>query len=116
MNTASNHNEQRRAPRKSVNATVTVMDVIRDQPLGYLGNLSATGMLLIGQHPPTPDAVYQVRLNLPMAGVPTPTIEVGIQAQWHQPAARPGQVWAGYRIIAIAQDDAARLSQWLRLA
>jgi hypothetical protein len=114
MSASMDNNEQRRAPRKPVDTTIPVVDVIRDQPLGYLGNLSATGMLLIGQQPPTQDAVYQVRLSLPGAGSRETGIEVGIQAQWHEAGGGPGQIWAGYRIIAIAQADATRLDRWLR--
>ena len=40
-------------------------------------------------------------------------IEVGIQEQWHDHAASPGQVWAGYRIVAISDTDAERLHSWL---
>jgi hypothetical protein len=108
--------EQRRAPRKPVDAASPVVDVIRDRPLGQLGNLSASGLLLIGPETPQRDAVYQVRLPLPGPDGRAADIEVGIQAQWHEPAARPGQVWAGYRIIAIAPPDAARLDRWLRQA
>lgn len=107
-------NEQRRATRKSVNSPAPVVDVIRDQPLGHLGNLSASGLLLIGAQAPRRDAVYQVRLPLPGPDGHANTIEVGIQAQWHEPAARQGQVWAGYRIIAIAAADATRLERWLQ--
>jgi len=107
-------NEQRRAARKPVDSPVSVVDVIRDQPLGHLGNLSASGLLLIGTQAPRRDAVYQVRLALPGPDGRASTVEVGIQAQWQEPAARPGQVWAGYRIIAIGSDDAARLEDWLR--
>jgi hypothetical protein len=107
-------NEQRRAARKPVGSRAPVMDVIRDQPMGHLGNLSATGLLLIGTHAPRRDAVYQVRLPLPGPDARASTIEVGIQAQWHEPAASPGQVWAGYRIIAITSNDATRLEHWLQ--
>jgi hypothetical protein len=40
-------------------------------------------------------------------------IEVGIQEQWHESAASSGQIWAGYRIVAITDADAARLESWL---
>jgi hypothetical protein len=40
-------------------------------------------------------------------------IEVGIQEQWHEAAASSGQIWAGYRIVAITDTDAARIESWL---
>jgi hypothetical protein len=43
-----------------------------------------------------------------------PTIEDGNQEQWHEPAATPGQIWSGFRIIAIGSNDAAQLERWLQ--
>jgi protein involved in temperature-dependent protein secretion len=39
-------------------------------------------------------------------------ITLGIQEQWHEPAAS-GQTWAGYRIVAISDEDVAQLHRWL---
>lgn len=107
-------NEQRRAPRKRPEHVVPVMDAMTGQPLGHLGNLSSHGMLLIGQHAPRSEAIYQISLPLPGHDGDTPTIEMGIQEQWHEPAAMPGQIWSGYRIIAIGAAEAARLERWLQ--
>ncbi|RDI98493.1 PilZ domain-containing protein [Dyella solisilvae] len=105
--------DQRRALRKRANFTAVVTDVISGQPIGHLGNLSANGMLLISAHPPRSEAVYQVSVSLPGLGSSAQTIEVGIQEQWHELAASPGQIWAGYRIVAIDDADAALLDAWL---
>jgi hypothetical protein len=83
--------------------------------MGQLGNLSASGMLLIGSTAPRNEAIYQLRLPLPGLGDTSTTIEVGVQEQWHEEAATPGQVWAGYRIIAIGDQDAAQLQHWLEM-
>jgi len=107
-------NEQRRAPRKRPNYVVAVTDTITGHSLGQLGNLSSNGMLLISQHRPRSEAVYQVSLPLPALDGSMPTIEVGIQEQWHEPAATPGQIWSGFRIIAIGSNDAAQLERWLQ--
>ncbi|MDG2539188.1 PilZ domain-containing protein [Dyella jiangningensis] len=105
--------DQRRAQRKRANFTAVVTDVISGQPIGHLGNLSANGMLLISAHPPRSEAIYQVSLSLPGLGSAPQSIEVGIQEQWHEAAASPGQIWAGYRIVAIDESDAALLGAWL---
>ncbi len=105
--------DQRRALRKHANFTAVVTDVISGQPIGHLGNLSANGMLLISAQPPRAEAIYQVSLSLPGLGSAPQVIEVGIQEQWHEAAASPGQVWAGYRIVAIDDRDAALLDAWL---
>lgn len=104
--------EQRRARRRTVDFTTIVTDVITGQPIGHLGNLSTTGMLLIAARPPRSDAVYQVSLALPGPGRVEP-IELGIQEQWHEQTPRAGQTWAGFRIVAMGERDAARLGAWI---
>jgi hypothetical protein len=108
--------EQRRSPRKRPDHSVTITDAITGQPLGHLGNLSSSGMLLIGHCVPRSEAVYQVHLPLPRHDGSMPSIEIGIQEQWHEPAASPGQTWVGYRIIAIGNMDAMHLDDWLQQA
>ena len=105
--------DQRRTLRKRANFTAVVTDVISGQPIGHLGNLSANGMLLISARKPLSEAVYQVSFSLPSLDQLPQSIEVGIQEQWHEAAASPGQVWAGYRIVAISDADAALLDAWL---
>ncbi len=108
--------DQRRAERKRASANAVVTDAISGLPIGHLGNLSMTGMLLIGAQAPRSEALYQVSLILPGAEqmlAPSQPIEVGIQEQWHEAAASSGQIWAGYRIVAITDADAARIENWL---
>jgi len=110
---------QRRAERKRAAFTALVTDVISGEPIGHLGNVSSTGLLLISAQAPRSEALYQVSLTLPSAGralIQSQPIEAGIQEQWHEPAASPGQIWAGYRIVAISDADAARLDGWLSQA
>jgi hypothetical protein len=107
---------QRRAERKRTPSNAVVIDVISGQPIGHLGNLSRTGMLLITDHAPRSEALYQVSVALPATGrtlLQSQPIEVGIQEQWHEHAASSGQIWAGYRIVAITDTDSARLDSWL---
>jgi hypothetical protein len=107
--------DSRRARRRRVDFTAPVIDTISGASMGHLANLSATGMLLIGARPPADEALYQLRLPLPGLAQPAPEIEVGVQEQWHEDAGAPGQVWAGYRIIAITPANAQLLEQWLEL-
>jgi len=107
---------QRRAERKRATVNAIVTDVISGLPMGHLGNLSSTGMLLISAQAPRSEALYQVSMILPGSGrmlSESQPIELGIQEQWHESAASSGQIWAGYRIVAITDADAARLESWL---
>ncbi|MEP7184585.1 MAG: PilZ domain-containing protein [Rhodanobacter sp.] len=114
MNAQQESNQRRAERKRTTNALVT--DVISGQPMGHLGNLSSTGMLLIGSEAPHGEAVYQVSFSLPGAGrmlTESHSIEIGIQEQWHESAASSGQIWAGYRIVALTDVDAMRLEAWL---
>lgn len=107
------HDNRRRAPRKPVQRQVTVTDVIAERPMGQLGDLSATGLMIIGTDAPRTEAIYQLRLPLPMPNGNAPILDVGVQAMWstrHDPA---GTAWAGLRIISINDADAAALKDWL---
>jgi hypothetical protein len=119
MNVPDNISNQRRAERKRAAFTAVVTDVISGEPIGHLGNISISGMLLISSRAPRSEALYQVSLLLPESGrmlTQSQPIEAGIQEQWHEPAASPGQVWAGYRIVAISDIDANHLDNWLAQA
>ena len=105
--------EQRRTDRKPVDFDATVIDTIAERPFGQIGNLSATGMLLISTTPPQQEAIYQLRLPLPGTDGSQGHIDVGVQEQWHEQTASADMIWAGYRIIAISDPDAERLKEWL---
>ncbi|MGP1666646.1 MAG: PilZ domain-containing protein [Rhodanobacter sp.] len=108
----------RRSERKRVNFTAIATDVINGRSLGHLGNLSADGLMLISSQAPRSEALYQISMTLPEVGMQPPprTIELGIQEQWQAHAASPGQIWAGFRIVAISDADASHLEAWLAQA
>ncbi|MEO8997715.1 MAG: PilZ domain-containing protein, partial [Rhodanobacter sp.] len=100
--------------RKRASANVIVTDVISGRVIGHLGDLSSNGMLLISKQSPRSEGLYQVSMTLPASSrTPPSSIEVGIQEQWHEPATTSGQIWAGYRIVAISDADAAKVGSWL---
>lgn len=105
--------EQRRAPRLPAQDTIPVNDTIADLNIGHVGNLSRSGMMLITRRKPRDEAIYQFQMYLPRADGGGRSVQLGVQEQWHEPAGVPGQHWAGFRIIAIAPEDAATLDAWL---
>lgn len=103
----------RRARRRNVNASVPVTDAIADKPIGSIGNLSRTGLMLISSQPLHDDGVYQLSFKLPDADGRTRTLEIGMQQQWSDTPATPGQYWTGLRFIDVSDDDDAVLEDWL---
>lgn len=105
--------EQRRTDRKHADGLILVTDAIRDEPIGRVGNLSPSGLMLIGPRGLRDDALYQLRFQLPGPDGRAHTLEVGVHEQWSEPAAVPGQHWSGLRVIDISERDAAVLKHWL---
>lgn len=105
--------EQRRATRKAALDPIEVSDALTGENIGRIGNLSRNGMMLIGRRTLTPDALYQVRFHLPDREGRMRLLEAGVHEQWSEPAAVPGQHWAGLRIIALSDADEAVLGDWL---
>jgi hypothetical protein len=105
--------DQRRATRKAALDPIEVTDALTGENMGRVGNLSRNGMMLIGRRMLTPDALYQVRFSLPDRQGRMRLLEAGVHEQWSEPAAVPGQHWAGLRIIALSEADGAVLNDWL---
>jgi hypothetical protein len=106
-------NEFRRARRRKVADTIIVTDTMTDSVMGRIGNLSETGMLLITSAPLVEDALYQVRFLLPNAAGQDMPVEVGMHLLWLDRASAPGQAWAGFRCIALTEEQALRMRQWI---
>lgn len=111
MNT--NTSNGRRARRRKVDTSVPVTDAIAGTPIGSIGNLSRTGLMLISSQPLHDDGIYQLSFALPDAQGKMHTLEIGMQQQWSDTPATPGQYWTGLRFIDVSDDDDAMLESWL---
>lgn len=106
-------NEARRARRREVGQTIEVLDLMTEQTLGRIGNISASGMLLISEHDFPEEALYQVRVSLIDSNGHQRDLSIGMQHLWSDAGTVPGQVWAGFRFIDIATGDADFLRLWV---
>ncbi len=105
--------EFRRAKRRKVGFNVEIVDLMNEEVVGRLSNLSETGMLVIARHRLTSDALYQLRLRLPDPMGVERAVEVGAHELWSDEAAAPGQVWTGFRFIDIGPNDLMFLRDWV---
>lgn len=104
--------EKRRHPRRRLDEDVLVTDVMRECVVGRLGDLSLGGLLLITEHPPREDALYQFRFELPDANGRRHPIEVGVHHVWSATLASGGSI-AGFRIIDLAPEDERRIADFV---
>lgn len=112
MQTEPMHNK-RRARRKRIESASNVVDVVRAQVIGHLGDVSINGLMLVAAHATQSGAIHQFLLPLTGHHTPPRQIEVGVQAIWQRAGADPGRLWSGFRIIAVSSPDAAVLREWL---
>lgn len=105
--------ESRRQPRRPVPGMVEVYDTIIEEPVGYLGNLSIGGMLLIANRSLPDDALFQFRFNLPDDLDASQPLEVGAHVLWQDKAGAPGQSWVGMRFLGLSPEALQRLRLWV---
>jgi hypothetical protein len=105
--------EFRRRRRRQIQETVLVTDAMTDAVVGRIAILSDTGMLLIAAAPLTEDALYQFRFRLVDARGVDADYELGAHLLWKDDQGTPGMTWTGLRFIAIPEDQAQRLRDWI---
>lgn len=107
--------EHRRSPRKRAQQAIEVTNAISGELIGYVGNLSEDGMLLISGKALPEDALFQFSFPLQnhVTNGAAHKLEIGVHEQWCEAAAVPGQFWTGFRIIDIGPDDQKVLSAWV---
>lgn len=103
--------ESRRMPRRTVTGLIEVIDVMTEERIGHLGNLSVGGMLLIAGVPLVEDGLYQLRFSL--LDSDGQSIEVGAHLLWRDDASAPGQSWAGLRFLGLAPQATRSLREWV---
>jgi len=105
--------EFRRRRRRQISETVLVTDAMTDAVVGRIANLSETGMLLIATAPLTEDALYQFRFRLIDSRGVNADYEFGAHLLWKDDQGTPGMTWTGLRFIAMPDEQAQRLRNWI---
>ena len=106
-------NEYRRSPRKAAYVTIPVTNKMTGEVMGRIGNLSADGMLMVCDEPVAEGALFQLGFELTNVHGHPQAIDVGAQEMWAEAANVPGQYWAGFHFIDIADNDLEAVESWL---
>ena len=106
-------NEYRRKHRRNPDRTVEVQDVMTEQIVGRIGNLSETGILIQADRALTDDALYQFRFTLHDNHGKRHAYEIGAHHLWSEQDGPHDVMWIGFRFIDISPDDATRLREWV---
>ena len=104
-------NEKRTAPRKRVNEKIEVVDNNTSERLGYLVNISVSGLMLLSDTGLSPNQLFQLSLIPPSGANGSSAIEFGAECLWVQDNSNGGPCWAGFQIIDISDEGSGRIVQ-----
>lgn len=105
--------EFRRSRRRRVDERVEVVDMMTEQAVGQLGNVSESGLLLLANAPMQDDCLYQLRFTLSDRTGNRTAFEVGAHLLWNNAASAPGQAWLGFRFLSLDDMQLERLRDWI---
>lgn len=96
--------DQRCISRHQLSGFLQVYNRHTGKPIGYLGNLSRQGMMLISTLPMLLGARFELQLKLPAAtGTELQLLDFTARSHWSRPDATPGHYDSGFSIIENQQ-------------
>ncbi|HHW4681417.1 MAG TPA: PilZ domain-containing protein [Xylella taiwanensis] len=96
--------ESRRTLRRQVSGGISVLDMVAEQMIGQLSNISENGMLLLSPTSLVDDALYQLRFQLSDLQGRLLQIDVGLHLLWSSSPHGFGQLWAGFRFLTVSDE------------
>lgn len=90
---------QRRIQRHQLPYYLKVFNRHDDRLLGFIGNLSEDGLMLISPYPMMVDARFEMRLKVPCQAGQVRCIDLAATCQWSQEDVTPGSFDSGFRLI-----------------
>jgi hypothetical protein len=103
--------EKRKQQRKKVSRSLAVHDLSRDIVLGHVVDISVAGFLLLGFEKMPAGGIFQLGLELPAEIGCGALAEFRAESLWVEPSLGSTQYWAGFHIIDISPENAAKLQQ-----
>ena len=91
---------QRRIERHQLPYYLKVFNRITDKPMGYIGNVSVDGLMLISQLPMLVNARFDMRLKSPGKDGQVHCIDFFATCQWCREDVTPGSFDSGFALVA----------------
>lgn len=95
----STQQEQRRVERHQLGSYLQVFNRHSGRPMGYLGNISRRGMMLISDLPVMLGSMYELQLRLPAANGAVESFDFTAMSHWCRPDSNPGHYDSGFSIV-----------------
>ncbi|MWV17618.1 PilZ domain-containing protein [Pseudomonas sp. L-22-4S-12] len=91
---------QRHIERHQLPYYLKVFNRITDKPMGYIGNVSLDGLMLISQLPMLVNARFDMRLKIPGRDGQVHHIDFCATCQWSREDVTPGSYDSGFSLVA----------------
>jgi hypothetical protein len=91
----------RRIERHQLPYFLNVFNRFTDKPMGNLGNVSETGLMLISQLPLLVGAVFELQLKLPGIDGSVQLIDLDAKCLWCHEDATPGIYDSGFKLDVV---------------
>lgn len=91
---------QRSIQRHQLPYYLTVFNRHTDQPLGFIGNLSEGGLLLISPYPMMLNVRFDMRLKIPGQLGQLRLVDFGALSLWSREDVTPGSFDSGFRLLS----------------
>ncbi|MBB3104077.1 PilZ domain-containing protein [Azomonas macrocytogenes] len=90
---------QRRIERHQLPYYLKVFNRHTDKPLGFIGNISEEGLLLISPYPMMLHARFRMRLKLPTQGSELHFVDFCATCLWTREDVTPGSFDSGFKLL-----------------
>ena len=94
----------RRIERHQLPCFLQVFNRLTDRPIGYLGNVSRDGLMLISQLPMMVDVDFELRLKIPGADDTFHPIDLTVTCLWSHEDINPQHYDSGFRVLQAPEE------------
>ncbi|KAA8558648.1 hypothetical protein FX985_05010 [Pseudomonas extremaustralis] len=94
----------RRIERHQLSCFLQVFNRVTDKPIGYLGNVSEDGLMLISQLPMMVDVEFELRLKIPAAGGDFQAIDLTATCLWSHEDVNPQHYDSGFSVVEASPE------------
>ncbi len=95
---------ERHIERHQLPVYLTVFNRLTDQAIGYLGNVSADGLMLISLLPVLVGPVYELQLKVPLPDGDLQCINMTASCLWCREDQTPGHYDSGFTLLQPPQE------------
>ncbi|MBC3301690.1 PilZ domain-containing protein [Pseudomonas sp. SWRI18] len=94
----------RRIERHQLPCFLQVFNRLTDKPIGFLGNVSEDGLMLISQLPMMVDVDFELRVKIPAADGTWNPIDLTATCLWSHEDINPQHYDSGFRVLQAPEE------------